>query len=114
MGKAAKPVAPQTKTPRPVPPLASSRRALAPFKSAPFPYDGLVPATGKPFLDVQIGQRRGRQSARAPGQVYWADETYSDSRVLLDLPAGFSPSRSGVIVIYLHGNNATLERTIIN
>ena len=60
-----------------------------------------------------MGPRRGRQSARAPGQVYWADETYRDNRVLLDLPAGFSASRPAVLVIYLHGNGATLERDVI-
>ena len=93
-------------------PLASSRQALVPFKSAPFPYTGLVPVTGKPFLDVQIEGRYGRFSART-GQVYWADETYNDSRVLLDLPAGFTPSRPAVLVIYLHGNGAILERDVV-
>ena len=93
-------------------PLASSRQALVPFKSAPFPYTGLVPVTGKPFLDVQIEGRYGRFSART-GQVYWADETYNDARVLLDLPQGFNAGRAGVLIVFLHGNGATLARDVI-
>lgn len=114
VAKPAKAVTPPAKVQRPIPPLPSGRRILARFKAAPFPYDGLVPATGKPFLDVEIEGRLGRQSPRAPGQVYWADETYRDDRVLLDLPAGFSPSRPAVLVIYLHGNGAILQRDVIN
>ena len=96
---------------RPIPPLSQGRRALVPFETAPFPYDGVVPATGKPFLDVQTEDRSGHLSPRT-GQVFWSDETYSDSRVLLDLPAGFNVNRPGFLVLFLHGNGATLERDV--
>jgi len=87
-------------------------RALVPFKTSPFPYEGIVPSTGKPFLDVVTEDRIGRYSARA-GETYWADETYSDQRVLLDVPPGFMVGRAGVMVIYFHGNLAMLERDVI-
>lgn len=113
MAKPAKPITPAVKVQRSIPPLTSPQRIVVRFKSAPFPYDGLVPATGKPFLEVELSGRRGRPSPRAPGQVYWADETYRDNSVLLDLPAGFTPSHQAVLVIYLHGNGAILERDVV-
>lgn len=87
-------------------------RAIIPFTVSPFPYAGTVPATGKPFFDIVLEDRSGRTSARTGG-VYWADETYSDRRVLLDIPAGFDVSRPGIIVVFFHGNAATLERDVI-
>lgn len=96
---------------RQIPPLAQGRRALVPFNTAPFPYLGLVPATGKPFFEIQTEDRSGRRSRT--GEVLWADVTYSDSRVLLDLPAGFNANRPGVLIVFLHGNGATLERDVI-
>ena len=92
--------------------LASGRRALVPFRTSPFPYSGLVPATGKPFLDIVLEDRSGR-FARS-GAVYWADETYSDQRVLLSLPRGFTLFAPGVLVVFFHGNGATLERDVVD
>ena len=84
---------------------------LASFVTAPFPYEGVVPATGKMFLDVEEGERRGHRGAR--GQVYWADETYDDSRVLLHLPKGFNAQKPGMLVVFFHGHGATLERDVM-
>lgn len=89
-----------------------ARQALVPFKTAPFPYTGLVPTTGRPFLDIVLEDRSGRLSPRT-GTIFWADETYSDSRVLLDLPGGFSTGRPGVMIVFLHGNGALIERDVI-
>jgi hypothetical protein len=97
---------------RPIRPLKASRLALKPFESAPFPYDGLNPSTGKPFLDVDLNGRRGRHSPRT-NAVHWADETYADNRVLLYLPKGFRAAAPAVMVVFLHGNGATLERDVI-
>ncbi len=101
----------KSERPRQIPPLTRGRRALVPFKTAPFPYTGVVPATSKPFLDVHLENRSGH--AARSGEVLWADVTYSDSRVLLDLPAGFNANRRGVLVVFLHGNGATLERDVV-
>ena len=85
--------------------------ALVPFRTAPFPYDGDVPDTGQPFLDVEQAGRRGHTSPR--GGIFWQDQTYGDSRVLLHVPAHFDPHRPGVLVVYLHGNNAELSTTVV-
>jgi hypothetical protein len=64
-----------------------------------------------PFLDAGRGSRRGHTTPR--GGVYWEDETYSDRRSLLYIPSGFDRRRKGAIVVYLHGNQATLSRDVI-
>ncbi|MCW5716501.1 MAG: hypothetical protein KIS68_01600 [Bauldia sp.] len=92
-------------------PLSQSLIALVPFATAPFPYDGIVPETGEPFLDVVRGGRRGHTAPR--GGVYWEDETYADSRGLVFIPAGFDPARPAVVVAFFHGNNATLESDVL-
>lgn len=99
--------------PRPIgaQPLAEAKTQLAAFDAAPFPYRGPVPSTGKPFLDVRDGKRRGHTTLR--GDVYWEEQTYSDRRSLLYLPAGFDPRRPALIVLYLHGQGATLERDVV-
>src|SRR5262249_3688210 len=54
--------------------------------------------------------RRGHSSGRAG--VLWEDATYSDRRALLFMPKGFDVRRPGLIVVFLHGNRATLERDV--
>jgi hypothetical protein len=93
-------------------PLAEARMKLVPFDRSPFPYDGIVPVKDVPFLDDVAGRRRGHVSPRA-GRTYWEDETYSDRRSLLFLPPGFDPARPGIIVVFMHGNAATLERDVV-
>lgn len=91
--------------------VMARRVELKPFRNAPFPYHGVNPDTGLSFLDINRDGRRGHMSAR--GGIYWEDQTYNDSRALLVLPAGFDIGRECVIVVYFHGNDATLERDVI-
>jgi hypothetical protein len=91
-------------------PTRVMRSALVPFDTAPFPYHGIVPKTGKPFLDVEEGERRGRNAPR--GGVLWEDTTYSDRRVLLSIPRGFDVRKPPLIVVFFHGNGATLARDV--
>jgi hypothetical protein len=93
-------------------PMSAPRAALVPFANAPFPYDGIVPLKDVPFLDASEGKRRGHTSPRA-GKVYWQDETYSDRRSLVYFPAGFDLAKPAVIVVFFHGNAATLERDVV-
>jgi len=93
-------------------PLAAAKTALVPFDVSPFPYRGEVPQINQPFLDVAEGERRGHASAR--GGTYWEEETYSDRRVLLYIPKGFDPRRPALMVVFLHGNEATLARDVRN
>ncbi len=83
---------------------------ILPFAAAAFPYDGDIPDQQKPFLDVTQGDRRGHTSPR--GGILWADQTYDDKRVLLYVPPGFDPRRPAMIVVYFHGNQATLARDV--
>jgi hypothetical protein len=91
-------------------PLPASKNALVRFEISPFPYRGEVPEKNQPFLDVVDGERRGHQTAR--GGTYWEDQTYSDQRVLLHIPRGFDPRRPALMVVYFHGNEATLARDV--
>jgi hypothetical protein len=91
-------------------PLAAPKIALVPFEHSPFPYRGQVPDKNMPFLDVTEGDRAGHSSPR--GGVYWEDKTYSDQRSLLYIPHGFDPRRPALIVVFFHGNEATLTRDV--
>jgi hypothetical protein len=92
-------------------PLKQTKTTLVPFQTAPFPYRGAIPASGKPFLDVTENGRRGHSTPF--GRLYWEDETYSDSRVLLHLPKGFDIRRPSVLIVFFHGHGATLERDVL-
>ena len=83
---------------------------LVSMKSSAFPYFGNNPASDSPFLNIAKGDRRGHRSYS--GRVYWQDQTYSDSRVLLHVPETFDIRKPGVIVVFFHGNGATLERDV--
>jgi hypothetical protein len=83
---------------------------LVSLKSSAFPYLGNNPHTDEPFLDVAKGDRRGHRSYS--GRVYWQDETFNDSRVLMHIPENFDVGKPGVIVVFFHGNGATLERDV--
>ena len=83
---------------------------LVSMKSSAFPYYGNNPASDAPFLNISKGDRRGHRSYG--GRVYWQDETYNDNRVLVHVPENFDVRRPGVIVVFFHGNGATLERDV--
>jgi hypothetical protein len=91
-------------------PMPAAKTQLVPFETSPFPYSGQVPDKNITFLDVVNGERRGHTSLR--GGVYWEDLTYSDKRVLLFVPRGFDIRRPALIVVYFHGNLATLTRDV--
>jgi hypothetical protein len=91
-------------------PMSATKTQLVPFDASPFPYRGIIPDKNIPFMDVVNGERHGHTSPR--GGVYWEDLTYSDRRVLLSIPRGFDARRPAVIVVFLHGNQATLTRDV--
>jgi hypothetical protein len=92
-------------------PLKEAKTQLVAFNASAFPYRSLVPGTNKPFLDARDGKKRGHTSLR--GEVYWEEPTYSDRRSLLYLPAGYDPQRPSLMVLFLHGQGATLERDVV-
>ncbi|MCA6112065.1 alpha/beta hydrolase [Bradyrhizobium cenepequi] len=83
---------------------------LVSMKSSAFPYFGNNPRSDAPFLNVANAGRKGHRSYS--GRVYWQDETYNDSRVLVHVPENFDVRKPGVIVVFFHGNGATLERDV--
>jgi len=83
---------------------------LVSMKSSAFPYYGTNPRSEAPFLNISKGERKGHRSYG--GRVYWQDETYNDSRVLVHVPETFDARKPGVIVVFFHGNGATLERDV--
>jgi len=89
--------------------------ALAEFKTSAFPYHGAIPASeetnSRPFMDVNADGKLGHSSPR--GGVLWEDSTYNDRHVLLAASPDFNPNASGVIVVFFHGNQATLSRDVI-
>ncbi len=83
---------------------------LVDFESAPFPYHGMVPGSGRPFLNAGDPSRRGHVTFR--GQVLWESQTFSDDHVLLHIPPGFDPNRPAVMVVFFHGHGANLARDV--
>jgi hypothetical protein len=90
--------------------LHEEQTALVGLKSSAFPYFGNNPRSDEPFLNIIKGERRGHRSYS--GRVYWQDETYNDNRVLMHVPETFDIRKPGVIVVFFHGNGATLERDV--
>ena len=90
--------------------------AFAEFNTSAFPYHGLIPnpddpGKAKPFMDVNQAGRLGHSSPR--GGLYWEDATYNDRHVLFGAASDFDPHHPGAIVIFFHGNQATLARDVV-
>jgi hypothetical protein len=92
------------------PPQTQSKTKLVEFEMSPFPYEGINPATGKPFINVDEAGRRGRMTGR--GTVLWEDETYSDQRVLLHIPRGFDIRKPAIMIVFFHGHGAAIDRDV--
>jgi len=91
-------------------PPKEDQTTLVSLKSSAFPYFGNNPSTDAPFLNISKGDRKGHRSYG--GRVYWQDQTYNDNRVLMHVPENFDVRKPGVIVVFFHGNGATLERDV--
>ncbi len=90
--------------------------ALVEFKNSAFPYHGLIPPDerhdkSRPFLDVDDSGRLAHSSPR--GGVLWEDTTYNDRHVLFAVGNDFDPNRPATIVVFFHGNQATLARDVL-
>jgi hypothetical protein len=91
-------------------PPHEDQTTLVSLKASAFPYYGNNPRTDAPFLNVSDGERRGHRSYS--GRVLWQDQTFNDSRTLMHVPENFDIRKPGVIVVFFHGNGATLERDV--
>jgi len=91
--------------------------AFADFKNSAFPYHGIAPNSehpeqAKPFMDVNDNGRLAHSSPR--GGTLYEDTTYSDRRVLLAASVTFDPRRGGALIVFFHGNSATLARDVVD
>ena len=92
--------------------------AFPEFQNSAFPYRGSIPADAdsqtkeRPFLNVDENGRLGHSSPR--GGVYWEDATYNDRHVLLAASPDFDAHSPGDLVIFFHGNQATLARDVVD
>jgi hypothetical protein len=93
-----------------IPPNVGALTNLVDFQTAPFPYHGTMPGSGRPFLNAGEEGRRSHTSFR--GHSLWESQTFSDDRVLLHIPPGFDPRRPAVIVVFFHGHGAILARDV--
>jgi hypothetical protein len=91
-------------------PAKEGQTTLVSLQSSAFPYIGNNPHTDEPFLNISKDGRKGHRSYS--GRVYWQDETYNDNRVLMHIPESFDVRKPGVIVVFFHGNGATLARDV--
>lgn len=78
------------------------------FKYSPYP---LTDKLANTFFEVNDNGRRGHNSPR--GGLLWEDITYSDNRVLLAMPDNFNGHHNPTLIVFLHGNEATLERDVL-
>jgi hypothetical protein len=90
---------------------------LAEFQNSAFPYHGPIPDPDdpsklRPFMNVNDDGRIGHKSPG--GAVLWEDQTYNDRHVLLAASRDFDPNAPGVMVVFFHGNHATLSRDVID
>ncbi len=90
--------------------------AYAEFQNSAFPYHGAMPdpddpSSLRPFMNVNVDGKLGHQALR--GGILWEDQTYNDRRVLLAASSDFNPNARSVIVVFFHGNHATLARDVV-
>jgi hypothetical protein len=93
-----------------IPPDGDPKTALIDFQTAPFPYDGRMPGSNRPFLDAGEAGHRGHTNFR--GRVLWDRDTYGDPRVLLHIPPGFDANKPSVMIVFFHGHGAILGRDV--
>ncbi|MGO9047474.1 MAG: hypothetical protein ACLQFW_11375 [Xanthobacteraceae bacterium] len=96
--------------PSSIPSNVGALTSLVDFETAPFPYHGTMPDSGRPFLNAGTGTHRGHVNFR--GHVLWESQTFSDDRVLLHIPPGFDPKRPAVMVVFFHGHGANLAQDV--
>lgn len=84
---------------------------LARLRHAPYPYDGKFGDEDQPFFDAVKNGQRAHTTVR--DTVFTERPHYSDDRVLFHAPRGFDPARPFQIVVFFHGHNAELRRTVL-
>jgi hypothetical protein len=89
--------------------IKQSRTDVVEFLSGPFPYDGKVPGTDRPFM---VGGEDGKRVHYTWRGRALGESTFNDQRSLMHIPQGFNIKKPGVIVVFFHGHGAELNRDI--
>lgn len=84
---------------------------VARLRHAPYPYDGNFADTKRPFFDTTHKGQRAHTTVR--DTVFTERPHYSDNRVLFHVPPNFDATRPFTIVVFFHGHNAELRRTVL-
>ena len=97
----------------PVNPPTHSGPDLVPFVAAPYPggAESMVPGTDERFFGGEDADGRFHDSPR--GGKYYENSTYADSRSLVVVPPRFAPRPPAALVVFFHGNLATLSRDVV-
>lgn len=92
---------------------AADRAVIAPLDVSAFPFeeppDAVVTPDGTRFFDRDAD---GSLFHMAPRGGRLPEATYRDPRSLLFVPRGFRPGEPAALVLFLHGNLATLSRDV--
>ena len=85
---------------------------LAPLSAAPFPYDGVDAASGRPFFDTVDPLTGQPAHTTADGGVYPRDPHYTDASVLVHVPPSFRPAGNPALVVFFHHHMTRLPRAV--
>lgn len=80
--------------------------------SAPFPFDGTVPETGRPFFDARDPRTGERVHTTASGIRYAETAHYGDDVVLIHVAADLAAGAAPVLVVFFHGHLSVLARDV--
>ena len=92
------------------PPHAASQLVDLGVSAYPLQGDPLVPGTSELFFQTDAG---GRFHLAPRGGKLYEQQTYNDPRSLLVLPPHLGASKPQALVVFFHGNLATLERDVV-
>ncbi|MBF0339352.1 MAG: hypothetical protein HQL95_00135 [Magnetococcales bacterium] len=86
---------------------------MARLTNAPFPFEGRSADGSRPFFD-RIDPETGQRLHSVSDEVAYPEfPHYQDNRVLIHLPPHFKPKAPLEILVFLHGHNAELNRTLV-
>ncbi len=82
------------------------------FHASPFPVDpaSRIPGSGECFFSRDDG---GLFHVSPRGGKLYQTPTYADRRSLVVVPARFDPAKPAALVVFFHGNLATLARDVV-
>lgn len=86
---------------------------MASLPHAPFPYHGRVGDSSQPFFDKTDPTTGQPLHTVSEGVYYPEDPHYLDNRVLIHLPPSFKPKKPFEILVFFHGHNTELHRTLV-